>query len=264
MKNFFKLLIFLSSTAFALQNAPYQGGIALIDVGKFVSKPKIFYKAKEAKVIQKDGKYFAVIGIGLDEKPGEKHIVAVTKSKKLDFYFEVKPKSYKKEYIKLKSNKRVTLSKKDLARFKKEKAKAKKMLESFNKTLSSDLNFTLPLKGRISSPFGKRRYFNNKPKSPHSGIDIVAKRGTPIVAAQNGVVSIREEFFFNGNTIYIDHGEGLVTIYCHMKDFAVKKGDFVQKGDVIGYVGTTGRSTGPHLHFGVVLNTKAVDPMLVL
>ncbi len=264
MKNFFKLLLLLSTTLFAIENNSYIGGVAVIDVGAFEEKPKIFYNSYEAKVIQEDGHYLAVIGIGLNEKTGKKHIVAVTHDEKLDFYFHVKSKSYKKEYIKLKSNKRVTLSKVDLTRFHKEKAKAKKVLGSFNKTLSSDLEFITPVHGRISSPFGKRRYFNNKPKAPHSGIDIAAKRGTPIKAAESGYVAIQEEFFFNGNTIYLDHGEGLVTLYCHMSKFAVKEGDFVNKGDIIGYVGTTGRSTGPHLHFGVVLNSKSVDPKIFI
>jgi len=262
LKNFFKLLFLLSSTLFALENHSYIGGIAVINVGVFEEKPKIFYKAKEAKVIQKEESYFAIIGIGLDEKAGKRHIVAVTHNKKLDFYFQVHPKSYKKEFIKLKSNKRVTLSKVDLSRFHREKAKAKKVLGSFNKTLSSDLDFITPVHGRISSPFGKRRYFNNKPKAPHSGIDIAAKRETPILAAESGYVAISEEFFFNGNTIYIDHGEGVVTLYCHMSKCAAQEGDFVLKGDIIGYVGTTGRSTGPHLHFGVVLNSKSVDPRI--
>lgn len=264
LKHFFKLLLLLSSSLFAIENHPYIDGVAVIDVGVFKEKPKIFYKAKEAKVILKKNHYFAIIGIGLNEKAGKKHIVAVSKNKKKDFYFQVKSKSYKKEYIKLKTNKRVALSKVDLERFHKEKAKAKKVLGSFNKTLSTDLDFKVPVSGRTSSPFGKRRYFNNKPKAPHSGIDIAAKRGTPIVAAQSGYVMIREEFFFNGNTIYLDHGEGIITLYCHMSDFAVNKGDFINKGDVIGYIGTTGRSTGPHLHFGVVLNANAVDPKIFI
>jgi murein DD-endopeptidase MepM/ murein hydrolase activator NlpD len=264
LKNFFKLLFLLSSTLFALENYPYIGGVAVIDIGTFEEKPKVFYNSYEAKVIQKKDNYFAVIGIGLNEKVGKKHIVAVSHNKKLDFYFYVKSKSYKKEYIKLKSNKRVTLSKKNLARFHKEKAKTKKLLGSFNKTLASDLNFVTPVVGRISSPFGKKRYFNNKPKAPHSGIDIATKRGTPIVAAESGYVAISEAFFFNGNTIYLDHGEGVITIYCHMSKVEVYEGDFVNKGDVIGYVGTTGRSTGPHLHFGVVLNSKAVDPKIFI
>ena len=264
LKRFLSLFFLFSTYIFAIENQPYIGGVALVDIGLFDKKPKVFYKAKEAKVIQKNGSYFAVIGIGLDEKIGKRHIVAVGDDTKRDFYFQVRPKTYKKEYIKLKSNKRVTLSKKNLNRFHKEKAKAKKLLNSFNKTIDSDLKFITPVHGRISSPFGKRRIFNNKAKAPHSGIDIAAKKGTPIKAAESGYVAIREEFFFNGNTIYLDHGEGVVTLYCHMNGFAVEEGDFVNKGDIIGYVGSTGRATGPHLHFGVVLNSKSVNPKIFI
>lgn len=263
LKQLLKLLLLLfTSTLFAIENQPYIGGVAVVDVGHFETKPKIFYKAKEAKVIQKEGRYFATIGIGLNEKIGKRHIVAVTQNKKSDFYFQVTPKTYKKEYIKLKSNKHVSLSKKDLSRFYKEKSKTKKVFANFNTDEVSDLNFASPLSGRISSPFGKKRYFNGKPKAPHSGIDIAAKKGTPIKAAQSGLVVIQEAFFFNGNTIYLDHGEGVITLYCHMSGFAVNEGDYVNKGDIIGYVGSTGRSTGPHLHFGVVLNSNAVDPKI--
>jgi murein DD-endopeptidase MepM/ murein hydrolase activator NlpD len=258
------LFLLISIPIYALQNNAYIGGVAVVDVGNFLEKPTIFYKSKEVKAIKKDGKYFAVIGLALEEKTGKRHIVAVNSEQKRDFYFQIKPKSYKKQYIKLKTNKRVNLSKKNLARYQKEKKKAKELLNSFNKELSTDLNFISPLSGRLTSPFGKRRYYNNVPKAPHKGVDIAAKRGTPIKAIQSGYVSIAEEYFFNGNTIYLDHGEGVVSVYCHMKKFAVELGDFVNKGDIIGYVGTTGRSTGPHLHFGVMLNGAAVDPKIFI
>ncbi len=261
MKNFILLLaLFFTSTLFALSHQPFQGGVAVINIGEFKVKPKVFFKAREVKVLQEGVNYIAVIGIGIDEKVGEKHMVAVTKNKKEHIYFDVTAKSYKKEHIKLKTNKRVTLSKVDLQRFQKEKKKTKKILKSFNKNISSNLEFISPLSGRISSTFGKRRYYNGKAKSPHKGTDIAAKRGTPIVATEDGKVALREDLFFNGNTIYLDHGEGVISIYSHMQKFAVKNGDEVKKGDVIGYVGTTGRSTGPHLHFGIILNGEAVDP----
>jgi murein DD-endopeptidase MepM/ murein hydrolase activator NlpD len=264
LKRFISIFILLCSYLFAIENSPFIGGVAVVKLGDFPIKPKVYYRAKEVKSILKDEGYYAVIGIGLDEKVGKRHIVAVGGGKKIHRYFQVKNRKYKKEYIKLKSNKRVKLSKKDLQRFHKEKAKAKKVLTTFDKTIANDLDFITPVYGRISSPFGKRRIFNGVAKAPHSGIDIAAKKGTAILAAQSGIVKIREEFFFNGNTIYIDHGEGVVTLYCHLSKFAVEVGDFVQKGDIIGFVGSTGRATGPHLHFGVVLNSKSVDPALFI
>ena len=263
LKHLFKILILLSSTLFAIENNPYIGGVTVVELGKFSIKPKVYFKAKRVKVIKEDNKnYKAVIGISLKEKTGKKHIVAVGGGVKKHFYFHVLPKAYKKEFIKLKTNKRVNLSKPDLSRHYKEKAKSKALLKSFNTSLVNDLNFTVPLKGRLSSPFGKKRYFNNVPKAPHSGMDIAAAKGTPIKAAQSGIVSIREEFFFTGNNIYLDHGEGVITLYAHMDAFNVELGDYVQKGDIIGFVGATGRVTGPHLHFGVSLNGNSVNPKL--
>ncbi|MCH9814148.1 MAG: peptidoglycan DD-metalloendopeptidase family protein [Epsilonproteobacteria bacterium] len=265
MKNVFSFLFFLFSTSiFALEHAPHQGGIAVIELGKFSYKPKLFYKSKEAKVLKKEGKYLGVIGIGVDEKVGERHLVAVTQHQKKDYYFTIQKKVYPKEFITLTTNKHVTPVKKDLSRHYKEKRKAKNLIASFNKSLETNLDFVAPLTGRISSPYGQKRYYNKKPRSPHKGIDIAAPKGTPIRAAESGHVSICEPFFFNGNTIYLDHGEGVITMYCHMQDFAVKTGDFVNKGDLIGYVGSTGRSTGPHLHFSLILNQQSVDPALFI
>ncbi len=251
-------------TVSALEHQPFQGGIAVLKLDGFKSKPKLFYKASEAKVVKRDGEFFAVIGIGVDEKVGRRHIVAVDGVKKIDLYFEILPKEYEKEYITLKSSKHVSLSAKNLARHQSEREKSRELFLSFNKNIESDLEFVLPLKGRVSSPFGKKRYYNNKPRSPHKGVDIAAPQGSDIVATQRGLVAISEEFFFNGNTIYIDHGEGVVSMYCHMEKLLVKAGEMVERGQVIGTVGETGRATGPHLHFGLFLNTKAVDPSVFI
>jgi len=120
--------------------------------------------------------------------------------------------------------------------------------------------FIIPSNGTISSNFGEKRIFNNKPRSPHSGVDIVSPFGSFAVASNAGEVVLASNLYFSGKTVIINHGLGVFTIYCHFSDIMVHRGDFVKKGDIIGKIGATGRVTGPHLHWGVKINGNRVDP----
>ena len=124
-----------------------------------------------------------------------------------------------------------------------------------------ELPFIRPVPGTVSSPFGVRRFFNGKPRKPHSGVDFRGPTGTPIKATAAGTVKIVDDFYFSGKIIYIDHGAGVVSVYCHLSEMLVKEGQHVVAGEVIGKVGATGRVTGPHLHFGVAVQGTMVDAL---
>jgi murein DD-endopeptidase MepM/ murein hydrolase activator NlpD len=153
-------------------------------------------------------------------------------------------------------------------RIKRERAISKKAKRKIGKIDSAyyQAGFTRPIKGgRISSVFGSQRILNGVPKNMHNGIDIAVPRGTPVYAMTDGVVILTaDNFYYAGNHIIIDHGQGLNSFYLHLNKILVKEGQFVKRGEVIGRVGTTGRSTGPHLHWGVQWFSKRVDPAQVL
>jgi murein DD-endopeptidase MepM/ murein hydrolase activator NlpD len=123
--------------------------------------------------------------------------------------------------------------------------------------------FAVPTDGTPSGNFGKRRILNGQPKSPHSGVDYKAARGTEVKAVAKGEIRMAEELYYSGKTILIDHGAGLVSQYFHLDSLNVRRGEMVERGATIGLVGATGRVTGPHLHFGIRLYGMRSDPSLL-
>lgn len=131
-------------------------------------------------------------------------------------------------------------------------------------TLYTNIDFDWPLRGRISGVYGSQRILNGKPKRPHYGLDIAAAAGTPIKAPAAGVVAfIHPDMYFNGTTVLLDHGLGLRSTYIHLSRVDVKTGDWVDRGQIIGAVGQSGRATGPHLHWGVDWFDRHIDPRLL-
>ena len=245
---------------------PVPGGIAVVPLPmNSGTPPQVYYEDKRVMVAPNDDaphSWVAITGIPLEAKVGKQHLSVNTINGNQQVSFQIKEKKYQTQHIKIKNKRKVNPNKKDMERIGKEKQEIQNALALWSESSQLPTQFVLPVKGRLSSPFGLRRFFNKQPRKPHSGIDIAAPAGTPIVAPMAGTVISTGDYFFNGNTVFLDHGNGLVTMYCHMSKINVKPGQSVGQGETIGAVGKTGRVTGPHLHWGVSLNDARVDPGL--
>lgn len=205
---------------------------------------------------QEDNRVF--VGLGLKLEPG-RHAIDLSNGMQLSF--EVGPREYPEQRIRLANQQYVTPNEQRLQRIRTEAVEQRAYYKTFSEH-RPQLPFVLPLEGPISGAFGRKRFFNDQPRNPHSGVDIAAPEGTPIVAPGAGRVLARGDYFFNGQTLFVDHGQGLISMFCHLSAFDVEVGDWVEPGQVIAKVGATGRVTGPHLHWTVSLNNARVEPAL--
>ena len=247
-------------------NKPVPGGVAVVALGDFERAPTALYGNKPLLVMQdSDGTWIAVTGIDLKTSPGRKTINVVAGGREFSVDFQVEPKRYKEQHIKLRNQRHVDPDPEQLARFEREYKAQIAAYDSYRPDLPSNVMLDRPVEGgRLSSPFGLRRFFNGQERNPHSGLDFAVPHGTPVKAPADGVVTIVDDYFFNGKTIFLDHGQGLVTMYCHLSAADVQVGQKVKRGQVIGKVGATGRATGPHLHWNVSLNGNRVDPAVFI
>jgi len=246
------------------QQAAIPGGVVIVPLENHSAvKPKVSYNNHPVLVIKDNQQWFAVVGIPLTAKIGEQSVTVGSAKKSREVTFAISDKQYPTQYIEIKDKGKVSPTNYDMKRINAERAKIDEALEYWMDK-AADFNFIWPIEGRISGLFGRRRVFNGQARKPHSGMDLAAPIGTEIHAPATGVVRGTGNYFFNGNTVFIDHGQGLVTMFCHLNRVAVEEGQLLQQGDVIGTVGMTGRVTGPHLHFGVSLNDARVEPRLFL
>jgi murein DD-endopeptidase MepM/ murein hydrolase activator NlpD len=241
------------------------GGVVILDVGPVTAPvPEIRYNDHRVMVVADAERWRAVVGIPLSVEPG-KQLVRIGRDGEKPSYrsFKVASKEYAVQRLKVPPA-QVNLSKEDTERVARERVRIDAALDAWTDSGPADLRLQQPVEGIRSSSFGLRRVFNDESRNPHSGMDIAAGSGTPIHAPAPGTVVDTGEYFFNGRTVFIDHGAGLITMYCHMSEIDVQPGQKVATGDVLGKVGATGRVTGPHLHWGVSLNRAFVDPALFL
>ncbi|MFC2970790.1 peptidoglycan DD-metalloendopeptidase family protein [Azotobacter bryophylli] len=244
-----------------LLDKPVPGGVAVVDLGDGPSAPQARYQGRPLLTVREDGRrWLAIVGIPLTVKPGEQRIEADGRS----LAFRVEPRHYREQRITLKNRRQVSPNPDDLKRIERELAEQTDAYRRFEPRQPSNLLFDKPVAGPLSSPFGLRRFFNGEERNPHSGLDFAVPAGTPVKAPAAGRVTLVGDYFFNGRTVFVDHGQGLISMFCHLSRVEVKVGDELPRGAVLGRVGATGRATGPHLHWNVSLNDARVDPAIFI
>jgi murein DD-endopeptidase MepM/ murein hydrolase activator NlpD len=240
------------------------GGVKIIRLDSTAtSMPYVDTDGYRALVVQDNSAWVAVIGIPLSAPLGTRQVIVRGTDGRHEFDFSVGDKRYASQSLKV-APRQVNLSAADLARFNQEKIRIEHALSHWTEPPPESLRMPQPVPGPRSSSFGSRRIFNGESRNPHSGMDIAAPVGTPVLVPIAGTVVDTGEYFFNGNTVFVDHGRGLISMYCHLSAIDVKPGQRVAAGTRIGAVGMTGRATGPHLHWGLSLNRAWVDPELFL
>jgi murein DD-endopeptidase MepM/ murein hydrolase activator NlpD len=208
----------------------------------------------------------ALLGVDLEEKPGKKRFPATITEQNArvttkELAVTLLPKTFPVQELSLPQS-QVNLSPQDQERYERERETLDKMYARGVPERLWRAGFIKPLQGQVISPFGVRRVLNGEPRSPHAGLDLQAAVGTPVAASADGVVAFVGDLFFSGNSVFIDHGMGIFSMYFHLSTCTVQQGEQVIAGQTIGLVGATGRATGPHLHWGIRLNRQRVDPLL--
>ena len=211
------------------------GGIAEINVGAATdSAPKVYFDNHRVLVTQHKEQWLALVGIPLDAKPGMQLIVIERANGKKQIPFDISDKHYPEQRLTIKNKRMVDeMTPEDLQRIAAEKQEMARIKDVWSER-DADTNFVAPVDGRLSSLFGLKRFFNNQPRKPHNGLDIAAKTGTDILAPASGTVIGTGNYFFNGNTVFLDHGQGLISAYLHMSEIAVQTGQQVQQGQRLG------------------------------
>ncbi len=256
------LLTLATATNAEPVHSPWPGGIAILDLGTSAQpQPAATYNAKRVLVFENNERWYAAVGLPLATAAGNNSIDLNDGRRVI---FEVQSHEYREQRLTISNKSYVTPDQAQLDRIAGERIIINAALANYREHELDSVSLAAPVDGPRSSSFGLRRFFNDQPRSPHKGMDISASEGVAINAPRDGVVTATGHYFFNGNTVIIDHGQGLVTMYCHLSKIQVAEGDTLNSGEKLGEVGATGRVTGPHLHFGVYLNATAVDPAILL
>jgi murein DD-endopeptidase MepM/ murein hydrolase activator NlpD len=246
------------------EQALVPGGIALLNLDSYTPGTRVTFDNRKTTIFRHDNNWYALAGIPLNAKPGayQFRIEQQDGSSRIT-RINVMEKKYKEQRLTIKNKRKVNPNKADMERISKERIRKRSAKNHWSESYP-DIEFIWPVTGKISSIFGLRRFFNEQERNPHNGLDIAAPEGTDVRVTADGTVIEAGNFFFSGNMVYVDHGQGLISLYAHLSRIDVKPGDVLRRGDVLGAVGQTGRVTGAHLHFAVLTNGILVDPLYLL
>ena len=245
-----------------LLHKPVPGGVAVVELPEQAQAPRVTYQGNPVLVVREEGKrWIAITGIPLTANPGTEHVQLADGTR---LPFRVGSKEYTAQHITLRDQQQVTPDAARQQRIQRELAEQLEAYKTFSARQPSNLHLDRPVNGRLSGAFGLRRFFNGEERNPHSGLDFAVPTGTPIKAPAAGKVILVGDYFFNGKTVFVDHGQGLISMFCHLSAINVKVGDELERGGHVGKVGATGRATGPHLHWNVSLNNVRVDPAIFI
>jgi len=256
------LLFYLSSVQSEPRQLLVPGGVAIISLAPG-DDSAYSCRGKPVLVTQIGGTPSALVGLPLSLQAGEHYIENRSSSQVRKKFFKIRQKEYSTQHITIKDKRKVNPYASDMERILAEKKRKQKARVHYSK-VDVDVNFLTPVSGISTGSFGRRRVFNGQKRRPHSGMDFAAAKGTPVLAPSAGKVIELGDFFFSGNMVYLDHGQGLISLFAHLDEIDVVLGEQVKKGQVVGKVGATGRATGPHLHWSLGLNGTWIDPALFL
>jgi murein DD-endopeptidase MepM/ murein hydrolase activator NlpD len=258
------LQLHAANTSITPRDSRVPGGVAVLSIAKAdAPMPTVTYDGARTWVTREGGQWMAIVGLPLSTPPGERTVNVTLGSETTSQKFVVKSKRYPIQKLTL-NKAMVDPPQEVMTRIERESAHIKTLRANWRDSDSTNAAFALPAQGRLSSRFGVARVLNGKPRSPHAALDIAIGVGTPITAPADGVVIDTGDYYYCGNSLFIDHGNGLITMYCHLSEFIAKVGDAVKQGQRVALSGATGRITGPHLHWSVFLNGVSVEPELFL
>lgn len=246
------------------RHSPYPGGVAIVRLSEGDAPAlEVTYGSHRVLTVALDEGLFGVVGIPLDAAPGmqQLQVNALKDGVRVAYStaFEIEPRTYATQHLRI-HPRFLQLSPENQKRVERDQPLIAAAKTHWSEERPASFVLDLPAPGRLSARFGLRRVLNGKESWPHGGLDVAVGTGTPLRAAAAGRVIAVDDYFYSGKSVWLDHGQGFITLYIHMSCIDVKEGETVARGSVIGLSGASGQVTGPHLHWAVVLNGVYVDP----